>query len=111
MAMDINLVCPKCAKQNVRDIAASESYHRMSCPTCNTSFSTWIVRVRAKNSRQDKRANSRNYSVRIVEFGGRESLIEFHQSGISDFELRSGDLASFSYLDNVLVIVQNLTVN
>src|ERR1051326_6984019 len=64
----------------------------------------------SENSRQDKRANLRDYSVRVIDFSGGEDLIQFRQSGIADFELRSGDIAAFNYHDNKLQIIQNLTI-
>jgi hypothetical protein len=48
--------------------------------------------------------------VRIFDLSGREDLIEFTQRGIDDFELRSGDLAVFSYANNKLLLIQNLTI-
>jgi hypothetical protein len=46
----------------------------------------------------------------VIDFSGREDLIEFLQTGIADFELRSGDLAAFIYFNNKLQIIQNLTI-
>ena len=106
----INLLCPKCEKQNLFSVSASQSNNELTCPDCKASFSAWVVKIRAKHSRQDKRANSRTYSVRVLDLTGREDLIEFSQTGIADFELRSGDLAAFSYLNNKLQIIQNLTI-
>lgn len=105
-----NLVCPKCQTQNIFPISTAQSNYQFTCPKCNSLFISRVVKIRAKNSRQDKRSNTRSYSVRIIDFSGREELIEFGQSGISDFELRAGDLASFNYLSNKLLIVQNLTI-
>ncbi|HBB89514.1 MAG TPA: hypothetical protein DC047_18065 [Blastocatellia bacterium] len=48
--------------------------------------------------------------MRVVDLAGREDLVEFSQVGIADFELRSGDLAAFSYIGNKLQIIQNLTI-
>jgi hypothetical protein len=45
----------------------------------------------------------------VIDFSGGEDLIQFRQSGIADFELRS-DIAAFNYLDNKLQIIQNLTI-
>src|SRR5882672_3416850 len=109
--MTINLVCPKCEQQTVQSVNESQPYHQLTCPKCQIVFNTWLAKVRAKNSRQDKRSNTRNYSVRVIEADGRERLIQFQQSGISDFELRSGDLAAFSYINNTLLVVQNLNVS
>ena len=106
----IKLLCAKCEKQNVFSVSSSQSNNSLTCENCKSSFTTWVVKIRAKHSRQDKRANKRTYSVRIVDLTGREDLIEFSQSGIADFELRSGDLAAFSYLSNKLSIIQNLTI-
>lgn len=48
--------------------------------------------------------------MRVIDLRGSENLIEFTQKGIADFELRSGDLATFSYLKNKLQVVQNFTI-
>lgn len=110
MSQPINLRCPKCEKQNAFSVSSSESNNSLICENCKTSFRAWIVKIRAKHSRQDKRANSRTYSVRVIDVTGREDLIEFSQVGIADFELRSGDLAAFSYIGDKLQIIQNLTI-
>jgi len=109
--MNVNLVCPKCLQQALHALNEFEQYHRVVCPQCQTVFNTWIAKIRAKHSRQNKKSNIRDYTVRVIEFSGRENLLEFRQPGISDFELRSGDLAAFNYLNNVLLVVQNLTVS
>ena len=84
--------------------------YKVTCQKCNRDFGSRVVKIRAKNSRQDKRANLRDYSVRVIDFSGGEDLIQFRQSGIADFELRSGDVAAFNYLDNKLQLIQNLTI-
>jgi hypothetical protein len=105
-----NLLCPKCTKQSAYSVSTSESANQLKCEHCKATFTAWIVKIRAKHSRQDKRANTRRYSVRVVSLAGREDLIEFTQTGINDFELRSGDLAVFSYLNKKLLLIENLTI-
>ena len=106
----VNLICPNCETQNALVISARKSNYKITCQKCNRDFGSRVVKIRAKNSRQDKRANLRDYSVRVIDFSGGEDLIQFRQSGIADFELRSGDIAAFNYHDNKLQIIQNLTI-
>lgn len=106
----VNLICPKCETQNALVISTAKSNYKITCQKCKRDFGSRVVKIRAKNSRQDKRANLRDYSVRVIDFSGGEDLIQFRQSGIADFELRSGDIAAFNYLDNKLQIIQNLTI-
>src|ERR1051325_9967142 len=106
----VNLICPKCETQNALAISARKSNYKITCQKCHRDFGSRVVKIRAKNSRQDKRANLRDYSVRVIDFSGGEDLIQFRQSGIADFELRSGDMAAFNYRDDKLQIIQNLTI-
>jgi hypothetical protein len=41
---------------------------------------------------------------------GTEEYIQFPQKGYDDFELRSGDIAVFSYVGKHLIVVQNVTI-
>jgi hypothetical protein len=112
---EINLICPKCEAQNThmflpRDLAGRSS-QLIECPNCHQSFFSRIVKIKSKRSRGSKQNNSREFSVRIIEFSGAEDLIEFMNKGYDDFELRARDLAVFSFINNELRIVQNLTIH
>ena len=72
----INLICPNCETQNALVISATKSNYKVNCQKCNRDFGSRVVKIRAKNSRQDKRANLRDYSVRVIEFSGGEDLIK-----------------------------------
>ena len=104
------LICPNCEAQNLYQLSTTQSQNEVACPKCKKTVVSWIVRIRAKNSRQDKRADTRSYSVRIIDLSGGEHLIEFQQRGIAAFELRGGDYSAFSYINNKLLMVQNLTI-
>ena len=106
----LNLVCPRCETQSGFSISPIQSYNQLRCIQCSTDFVAWVAKIRAKNSRQDKKSNSRHYAVRTIDVSGAERLIEFMQAGTQAFELRSGDRAVFIYLGNRLVVVQNLTI-
>ena len=108
MTENVQLICPNCETHNLFQITRGQS--QVECPKCKRRFVSWIVRIRAKNSRQDKRADTRAYSVRVIDVNGGEHLVEFQQRGIANFELRSGDLAAFSYVNNNLMMIQNLTI-
>ena len=105
------LVCPKCEAQSDFDISTSESTGSYKCPQCKVDFISKAVQIRAKNSRGSKKENRRQFSIRVIEFSGRESLIEFVKAGYDDFELRSKDIAVFSYLNGELKVVQNFSIN
>jgi len=108
---EISIVCPKCDRQNSQQIDLEHSSQSMQCPDCNKSFKSRIVKIRAKRSKQSKKENKRDYSVRVTEADGREDLIEFTDASLYDFELRSGDAAIFSYIDEKLKVVQNLSIS
>lgn len=109
---EIKLVCPQCEQQFVHRFPIQEfraGRGDVICPLCIQPFRSEMTRVRAKRSQGDKQRNRRHFSVRVYEPTGRERLIEFNRRGYGDFELRSGDLGVFSYIDNILRVVQNLT--
>jgi hypothetical protein len=107
---EVKLVCPKCEAQSVFPVSASQSVNQLACPQCQTQFICRLVQIRSKNSRSNKSTSGRAFSVRVKDLRGGEDLIEFTNPGGADFELRSKDLAVFSYHDNRLAVVQNLTV-
>lgn len=63
--------------------------------------------MRAKNSRV--RNHIRHFSVRVYNSSGREELIQFNVPDVN-FDMRSGDVAVFSYVAGKLKFVQNLTI-
>lgn len=108
----INLVCPKCNKQNIQSVSSVQELYNFTCPNCKTEFQSHIVKIRSKRSRGNKKEGKRYYSIRVEYFSGREHLIEFaNRYSAAEIELRAKDLAAFSYLFNSLKIVQNLTIN
>jgi len=109
-AEQIRLVCPKCEAQFLYGIVASKSVYNLKCPKCHTGFTSRIVKIRAKRSRGAKKENKRRFSIRVIDLSGTESLIEFVNAGYGDFELRAKDIAAFSYRDNKVRMVQNLTI-
>lgn len=106
----VMLVCPKCQKQNLQQLQLTSEAMAVTCPDCQADFRTEIAVVRAKRSSSSKKEGRRTFSVRVQNFNGSERLIEFVNSGTDDFELRSKDIAAFSYLNGTLGIVQNLKV-
>jgi hypothetical protein len=104
------LVCPKCEGQFPYEVMPSRSVYSIRCPGCHREFLSRVVHVRAKRSRGSKKENRRRFSIRVIDFSGGEDLIEFVNAGYADFELRAKDIAVFSYLENKLRIVQNLTI-
>lgn len=106
------LLCPHCEQQSdfvitVQTLAAGSGNY--ICPSCNQPFRTEIATVRAKRSQGDKEWNKRHFSIRVKEPSGRERMIDFSRWGYADFELRSGDLSVYTYIENQLCLVQNLT--
>ena len=80
------------------------------CPVCQERFDSYIVKIRAKQGRGDKRQGIRHFSVRVIEFTGKESLLEFDNNRYDNFDLRSKDVAIFSWFDGKLRIVQDTLV-
>jgi hypothetical protein len=106
----MRLVCPKCEGQFPYEVMPTKSVYSIRCPGCHRGFLSRVVQVRAKRSRGSKKENKRNFSIRVIDFSGGEDLIEFVNASYADFELRAKDMAVFSYLENKLRIVQNLTI-
>ncbi len=109
--VQMKVVCPypKCEAQNVQDISILQSDHLLTCPTCGRSYDAQVVKIRAKRARGNRRENRRDFTIRVIEFSGRERVIEFARKGYDDFELRSGDVALFAYIEGNIKIVQNMT--
>jgi hypothetical protein len=105
----VRLICPHCDKQVLYEIP-SHGMAAITCASCARPFDTRVVRIRAKRSTGQKSANTRTFSVRADTLDGEESLIEFMRPSNEDFELRSRDLAAFSYIQGRLAVVQNLSV-
>lgn len=87
-----------------------DGWREFTCNHCKLGFRSLIATIRAKNSRGSWRALSRDFGVRVRHGGGTEEYIQFPQKGYDDFELRSGDLAVFSYVGKHMILVQNLTI-
>ncbi|MBE3144763.1 MAG: hypothetical protein IMZ61_12710 [Planctomycetes bacterium] len=109
---DAKLVCPnpKCRQQSMFAASNQQSINNFLCPSCNAKFTTRIVKIRTKNSRSPRNSAVRSYSIRIYDLSGKEDLIKFDNANKEDFELRSKDIAAFTYLNDQLTIVQNLTI-
>lgn len=105
----VSLVCPHCEQQALYTIPF-HGVGEVICPLCAGLFDTTIVRVRSKRSTGQKQLNRRSFSVRAETLDGQEILVEFVRPWNEDFELRSRDLAAFSYVQGRLWIVQNLSV-
>lgn len=123
--MNYTIVCPHCQTKKSHVFNTSNSNYDIDCSYCKNSFFTRLVKIRAKRSRGNKKSGSRNFAIRIIEFSGKEDLIEFENLNYEDFELRQKDLAVFSFIksylkkdlagfsfkNNHLKIVQNLTID
>lgn len=107
---DFHLVCPKCEKQSTHVLDLMRDAHTISCPSCKSTFESQIAQIRAKKSRGSKKDGTRSFSIRVQMTSGREELIEFDNASYDDFELRSKDLAAFSFFRGHLKVVQNLNV-
>lgn len=108
MSTEAVFICPHC-KEHTQARIAGEGWFELTCQRCKRGFNTLLATVRAKRSRGDRRGDARVYSVR-VKHNGQEELIEFDQSGYDDFELRSGDVAAFSFVGGAVIVVENKTI-
>ncbi len=106
----VRLVCPKCEHQNLFKTRLT-SVDEFICSNCRTQFISRIVKIRSKKSRGSKREGKRSFSIRVKDFSGAENFIEFDNASYDDFEFKANDIAAFSYLNNHLRIVQNMTLN
>lgn len=109
--LSVMVVCPKCSKQESRNLNFDQAAFSFTCGPCKAGFTSRVVRMRAKNSRKQARQNRRHFSLRVYLPNGAEDLIEFDNLGVDDFELRSKDIVLLSYIDKRLGVVQNLTLN
>ena len=123
--MKHTIICPHCQTENSHIFNTLNSNYDINCSYCNNTFFSRVVKIRAKRSRGNKKYGSRNFAIRIIEFSGKEDLIEFENLNYEDFELRQKDLAVFSFIksylkkdlagfsfkNNYLKIVQNLTID
>lgn len=108
--IEVNIACPRCLKQNLYPVVPSQFSHSLQCSSCRSPFTCRIVQIRSKNSRGNKKNNTREFTVRVYNPGGSEDMIQFQNLGYQDFELRSGDKVIFSYYNGKLKIVQNMTI-
>lgn len=106
----IRIVCPKCETQTEQPYEGVGRDYRFTCPKCGKDFASRVMTVRAKRSRSNKKDNKRTFSIRVSDASGQEEMIEFVNAGTQDFELRSRDVAVFTYIGNELKIVQNANV-
>ncbi|QOV91831.1 hypothetical protein [Humisphaera borealis] len=70
---------------------------------------SWLVRVRAKNSRGDRKRNIRDFTIRVYDEAGSEHVIRFTNAAWHDFEMRSGDWLRVSQKNGKVVRVANQT--
>jgi hypothetical protein len=108
--MDVTrmLVCPKCSK--VGQFHFFGGWTDLVCPSCKQQFGCLFAIVRGKRSRGNKKAGTREYSVRIL-VNGNEQLIEYSANDYYDFEMRSRDEVAILYRKNRVYLVHNFTIN
>jgi hypothetical protein len=102
-----SLVCPKCSRSAPFDM--SPGWADLVCPACKQQFGCLFATVRGKRSRGNKRAGTREYSVRIM-VGGTERLVEYSSKNYYDFEMRSRDEVAFLYRKDTVYVVHNFTI-
>jgi len=116
------IICPsaKCRVQTVFLFDTSQRYNFFTCPQCNASFNTRIVKVRAGRSQHQRVrlgnsllspiVSSRQFSVRVKDLNGIEDLVEFTSYSPQTFEFRSSDIVGFTFANNEFKVVQNFTI-
>lgn len=109
--MEVNIICPKCG--NLTDLSTtSETFiYNIQCSACESQFTSYLAKVRAKRSRSYNKSGNRWFSVRVKHPDKTEALVEFRSDYYSDLELRQSDDVVFSYWKNRVCIIQNLTIN
>lgn len=107
MASSLTLICPKCSMPGEFNVTAGWS--DLVCEKCKKQFRCLLATIRGKRSRGNKKAGSREYSVRVL-FEGNEKLIEYDVSDYHDFEMRSKDEVAFVYYRGNLCAIYNLTI-
>jgi hypothetical protein len=105
----VNLICPRCRTANLQTVGA-DGAALLKCGHCGGDFATRVIQVRAKSSRGSRKTDTRDFTVRALDLAGRDQLFEFTARDNADFELRSRDLAAFTYQNGRLALVQNLTL-
>ena len=103
------MVCPNCEGQAVHAFIGPD-VQGTKCNDCSIDFFFLFATTRAKRSRGDRNANSREFNVRVYLSDGSEDLIQFVKSGWDDIELRVKDDVVFSYLGDDVRIVQNIQI-
>ncbi len=103
------IVCPNCKGESTQMVDLQRVDHYFSCPNCHVNFMTSLFTIRASRSNSPS-GIGRDYSVRVISASGQENLINFLTLGVEKIELRSRDLAGFTYLENRLMVIQNLTI-
>lgn len=109
-SVDINIVCPKCEKQKTVEISESKSKYHYRCSKCHVMFYSIICRIKSKRSRGNKKDETRSYSVRGLDLLDEDVFFEFINASYKDIEIRSGDLAVFSFINDEVKIVQNVNL-
>lgn len=106
----LRIICPKCDTQSL--FRVSKTDNELTCPECRLNFVSRVTRIRSKRSRGEKKTGTRTYTIRVINLDGREEVIGFMDANYhEDFELRSKDIAVFSYINQEIKVVQNITVN
>ncbi|MGI9076267.1 MAG: hypothetical protein ACR2G6_02915 [Gemmatimonadaceae bacterium] len=115
----MTIVCPKCQGLSAFDADLRIGTFKVGCQACGTSFITLMLTVRNKRSSYSERDGCRRFSVRVRDEEGTEAVFDFVNVGRADLELRSKDVAAFSFLRSEstsdelgeLGLVENKTVN
>jgi hypothetical protein len=93
-----SIVCSKCEAQTRQPIYPELIEHNFRCPHCDTAFTTNLFQIRASSSRGYD-SYRRTYNVRVFGADGTEKHLTFSTQKNLRMELRSKDIAGFTYLD------------
>ncbi len=107
--VNVNVVCPKCEKQEVHSYVGPE-LDSVTCSKCSTQFTYLFAKTRAKRSRGNKKENTREFDIRVYLNDGSEQFFQFQKTGWDDIELRSKDLVVFVFLNGDVRVVQNIEI-
>lgn len=109
--MSVELACPYCFIEFSLSTRPGCSNYDIECDECGKEIEVYLVRIRSKRSRGNKRYNRREFDIRVVDRSGIEDFIQFDNACYEDFEMKQGDEVAFYYTNGCIRAIQNITID